>query len=227
MFLKTICSLSLSLSVQNLVFGISLFVFNAFTTFSGQYMYSDVYMTLFNVIFTALTPIIIGIFDRDVDREKGLQYPALYKQGEPDGQKKSLHHLFETVLMLSELPSPASFWNVLRPSDSHSGLTSFVTALTPPPSSRDPPPTPGQHNTYFNFWSIAGWLGTAIMQNAIIMILVLIGCRPTIIDRAAGNVYGSYEVCTPLPRGQRAMFMAPMRYECSPLPRRCFCGDRA
>ena len=28
-----------------------------------------------------LTPIIIGIFDRDVDREKGLQYPALYKQG--------------------------------------------------------------------------------------------------------------------------------------------------
>ena len=41
-------------SLQNLVFGISIFVFNAFTNFSGQYMYSDVYMTLFNVIFTAV-----------------------------------------------------------------------------------------------------------------------------------------------------------------------------
>lgn len=38
-------------------------------------------MTLFNVIFTALTPIIIGIFDRDVDREMGLRFPQLYRQG--------------------------------------------------------------------------------------------------------------------------------------------------
>ena len=50
-------------------------------------MYSDVYMTLFNVVFTALTPIVIGIFDRDVDRDKGLQYPALYKQGESRRQR--------------------------------------------------------------------------------------------------------------------------------------------
>ena len=56
-------------------------MFNAFTKFSGQYMYSDVYMTLFNVVFTALTPIIIGIFDRDVDRDMAMHYPAMYKQG--------------------------------------------------------------------------------------------------------------------------------------------------
>ena len=76
--------------LQNLVFGISLFVYNGFTTFSGQYIYSDVYMTLFNVVFTALTPIVIGIFDRDVDREKGLQYPALYKQGERRPSKATI-----------------------------------------------------------------------------------------------------------------------------------------
>ena len=51
---------------------------------SGQYIYNDVYMTLFNVIFTALTPIIIGIFDRDLDREAGYKYPQLYKQGGRD-----------------------------------------------------------------------------------------------------------------------------------------------
>jgi phospholipid-transporting ATPase len=38
-------------------------------------------MTLFNVIFTALTPLAIGIFDRDVDRDMGLRFPSLYKQG--------------------------------------------------------------------------------------------------------------------------------------------------
>ena len=46
--------------LPNLVFGISIFVFNAFTNFSGQYMYSDVYMTLFNVIFTAVRLGFIG-----------------------------------------------------------------------------------------------------------------------------------------------------------------------
>jgi magnesium-transporting ATPase (P-type) len=67
--------------VQNLLFGITIFVFNAFTNFSGQYMYSDVYMTLFNVVFTALTPIVIGLFDKDVDKGMCLKYPALYKEG--------------------------------------------------------------------------------------------------------------------------------------------------
>ncbi|KAG1671350.1 hypothetical protein FOA52_002960 [Chlamydomonas sp. UWO 241] len=65
---------------KNLCFGITLFAYNGFTTFSGQYMYSDVYMTLFNVVFTALTPIVIGIFDRDVDRAKAYKYPKMYRQ---------------------------------------------------------------------------------------------------------------------------------------------------
>ncbi len=38
-------------------------------------------MTLYNVVFTSLTPGVIGIFDRDVDREMGLRFPTLYKQG--------------------------------------------------------------------------------------------------------------------------------------------------
>ena len=35
--------------MQNILFGVTLFAYNAFTGFSGQYLYSDVYMTLFNV----------------------------------------------------------------------------------------------------------------------------------------------------------------------------------
>eukprot|EP00195_Chlamydomonas_chlamydogama_P002386 CAMPEP_0202922204 /NCGR_PEP_ID=MMETSP1392-20130828/77797_1 /ASSEMBLY_ACC=CAM_ASM_000868 /TAXON_ID=225041 /ORGANISM="Chlamydomonas chlamydogama, Strain SAG 11-48b" /LENGTH=1321 /DNA_ID=CAMNT_0049615821 /DNA_START=167 /DNA_END=4132 /DNA_ORIENTATION=- len=117
---------------KNLLFGVTIFAYNAFTNFSGQYIYNDVYMTLFNVIFTALTPIVIGIFDRDVDRELGLKYPALYRQG--------------------------------------------------------------QKNTYFNFWAITGWLATSLLQCAIIMVLVLVGCYPTMIDREGGDPFTMYEV---------------------------------
>lgn len=38
-------------------------------------------MTLFNILFTSLTPLAIGIFDRDVTREQCIKYPGMYKQG--------------------------------------------------------------------------------------------------------------------------------------------------
>ena len=43
--------------------------------------YNDFYMTLFNILFTSLMPLAIGIFDRDVDRKKCIKYPSMYKQG--------------------------------------------------------------------------------------------------------------------------------------------------
>ena len=67
---------------KNLLFGLTLFAYNAFAAFSGQYLYSDVYMLLYNSLFVFLTPLVIGIFDRDVDKEMGLKYPGLYRQGE-------------------------------------------------------------------------------------------------------------------------------------------------
>lgn len=66
---------------KNMLFGTTIFCYNAFTAFSGQFIYNDFYMTLYNVVFTALTPIVIGMFDRDLDKEMGLKYPGLYCQG--------------------------------------------------------------------------------------------------------------------------------------------------
>ncbi|KAF5839585.1 HAD-like domain-containing protein [Dunaliella salina] len=66
---------------KNLMFGVTIFIFNAFALFSGQFMYNDFYMTLFNILFTSLMPLAIGIFDRDVDRKKCIKYPSMYKQG--------------------------------------------------------------------------------------------------------------------------------------------------
>ena len=66
---------------KNLLFGSTIFVYNAFALFSGQPIYNDFYMTLFNVVFTAAAPLVVGWFDRDLDKEYGIKYPQLYKEG--------------------------------------------------------------------------------------------------------------------------------------------------
>lgn len=47
-----------------------------------QPIYNDFYMTLFNVVFTAAAPLVVGWFDRDLDKDAGLRFPFLYKDGE-------------------------------------------------------------------------------------------------------------------------------------------------
>jgi phospholipid-transporting ATPase len=71
---------------KNLLYGSTIFVYNAFSLFSGQPIYNDFYMTLFNVVFTAAAPLVVGWFDRDLDKNMGLKYPFLYKEGE-DGAR--------------------------------------------------------------------------------------------------------------------------------------------
>ena len=41
-----------------------------------QWLAADFYMSLYNVIFTVLPPLVIGIFDQDVDREMSRLHPG-------------------------------------------------------------------------------------------------------------------------------------------------------
>ncbi|KAJ0746731.1 putative P-type phospholipid transporter [Helianthus annuus] len=66
---------------KNIAFGLTLFYFEAFTGFSGQSVYDDWYMLLFNVVLTSLPVISLGVFEQDVSSEICLQFPALYQQG--------------------------------------------------------------------------------------------------------------------------------------------------
>ncbi|CAL5327894.1 unnamed protein product [Camellia sinensis] len=66
---------------KNIAFGLTIFYFEAFTGFSGQSVYDDWYMLLFNVILTSLPVISLGVFEQDVSSEICLQFPALYQQG--------------------------------------------------------------------------------------------------------------------------------------------------
>ncbi|KAG0465417.1 hypothetical protein HPP92_019581 [Vanilla planifolia] len=66
---------------KNIAFGLTIFYFEAFTAFSGQSIYDDWYMLLFNVILTSLPVISLGVFEQDVSSEVCLQFAALYQQG--------------------------------------------------------------------------------------------------------------------------------------------------
>ena len=48
---------------------------------SGQPIYNDFYMTMFNVVFTATAPLVVGWFDRDLDKGYGPRFPLLYREG--------------------------------------------------------------------------------------------------------------------------------------------------
>ncbi|XP_042401682.1 probable phospholipid-transporting ATPase 4 isoform X1 [Zingiber officinale] len=66
---------------KNIAFGLTIFFYEAYTGFSGQSVYDDWYMILFNVVLTSLPVITLGVFEQDVSSEVCLQFPALYQQG--------------------------------------------------------------------------------------------------------------------------------------------------
>ncbi|KAH7865566.1 hypothetical protein Vadar_008338 [Vaccinium darrowii] len=66
---------------KNIAFGLTLFYFEAFTGFSGQKVYDDWSMMVFNFVLTSLPAISLGVFEQDVSADICLQFPALYQQG--------------------------------------------------------------------------------------------------------------------------------------------------
>ncbi|KAJ0974205.1 hypothetical protein J5N97_016170 [Dioscorea zingiberensis] len=66
---------------KNLTFTLTQFWFTFQTGFSGQRFYDDWFQSLYNVIFTALPVIIVGLFDKDVSASLSKQNPELYKEG--------------------------------------------------------------------------------------------------------------------------------------------------
>ena len=51
---------------KNITFGFTLFLYEAYTSFSGQAAYNDWFMSFYNVFFTSLPAIALGVFDQDV-----------------------------------------------------------------------------------------------------------------------------------------------------------------
>ncbi|KAK1372779.1 P-type ATPase, subfamily IV [Heracleum sosnowskyi] len=66
---------------KNLTFTLTQFYFTFQTGFSGQRFYDDWFQTLYNVIFTSLPVIFVGLLDKDVSAFLSKKYPELYREG--------------------------------------------------------------------------------------------------------------------------------------------------
>ncbi|KAL8475468.1 hypothetical protein ACS0TY_028212 [Phlomoides rotata] len=66
---------------KNVAFGFTLFWYEAHASFSGQPAYNDWAMSCYNVFFTSLPVIALGVFDQDVSARLCLKYPKLYQEG--------------------------------------------------------------------------------------------------------------------------------------------------
>ncbi|KAK9278755.1 hypothetical protein L1049_028332 [Liquidambar formosana] len=66
---------------KNIAFGFTLFFYEAYSSFSGQTEYNDWYLSFYNVFFTSLPVIALGVFDQDVSSRFCLKFPLLYQEG--------------------------------------------------------------------------------------------------------------------------------------------------
>ncbi|XP_042413371.1 putative phospholipid-transporting ATPase 9 [Zingiber officinale] len=66
---------------KNITFGVTLFLYEAYASFSGKTAYNDWFLSLYNVIFTSLPVIALGVFDQDVSARFCLKFPMLYQEG--------------------------------------------------------------------------------------------------------------------------------------------------
>ncbi|KAL8035266.1 hypothetical protein ABFX02_12G086200 [Erythranthe guttata] len=66
---------------KNITFGFTVFLYEAYASFSGQPAYNDWFLSLYNVFFTSLPVIALGVFDQDVSARFCLKFPLLYQEG--------------------------------------------------------------------------------------------------------------------------------------------------
>ncbi|KAL0352712.1 UNVERIFIED_CONTAM: putative phospholipid-transporting ATPase 5 [Sesamum angustifolium] len=79
---KRISKMILYFVYKNIAFGLTLFYYNTFTGFSGQDLYDDWYMVMFNVLLTSLPVISLGVLEQNVSSDVCLKFPALYQEGQ-------------------------------------------------------------------------------------------------------------------------------------------------
>lgn len=66
---------------KNVIFSVALFWYGIFNNFDGSYLFEYTYLTFYNLAFTSLPVIFLGILDQDVNDVVSLLVPQLYRSG--------------------------------------------------------------------------------------------------------------------------------------------------
>ncbi|RDW39818.1 hypothetical protein B0I73DRAFT_131313 [Yarrowia lipolytica] len=78
---RRIAELTANLFYKNIVFAMTIFWFQVHTAMDGVMLFDYTYITLFNLAFTSLPVILLGIFDQDVSWQISIAVPQLYRRG--------------------------------------------------------------------------------------------------------------------------------------------------
>ncbi|KAF8472612.1 hypothetical protein BDZ91DRAFT_652444 [Kalaharituber pfeilii] len=66
---------------KNIVWTVALFWYQLYNSFDGSYLFEYTYILLYNLAFTSLPIILMGILDQDVSDKVSLAVPQLYRRG--------------------------------------------------------------------------------------------------------------------------------------------------
>lgn len=66
---------------KNMIFTLALFWFGIYNDYDGSYLFEYTYLTFYNLAFTSIPVILLGIFDQDVSDTISLVFPQLYRVG--------------------------------------------------------------------------------------------------------------------------------------------------
>ncbi|GAA5939061.1 uncharacterized protein JCM15063_004409 [Sporobolomyces koalae] len=66
---------------KNIVWTLTLFLYQGFCNFNSTYMYEYTLIMLFNLVFTSLPVAALGILDQDISAQFSMAYPQLYRRG--------------------------------------------------------------------------------------------------------------------------------------------------
>ncbi|XP_034648534.1 phospholipid-transporting ATPase ID [Trachemys scripta elegans] len=67
---------------KNFAFTMVHFWFGFFCGFSAQTVYDQYFITLYNIVYTSLPVLAMGVFDQDVTEQRSMEYPKLYEPGQ-------------------------------------------------------------------------------------------------------------------------------------------------
>uniref|UniRef100_A0A8C0R532 Phospholipid-transporting ATPase n=1 Tax=Canis lupus dingo TaxID=286419 RepID=A0A8C0R532_CANLU len=120
---------------KNFAFTLVHFWYSFFNGYSAQTAYEDWFITLYNVLYSSLPVLLMGLLDQDVSDKLSLRFPGLYVVGQRDllfNYKKffvSLVHGILTSMILFFIPLGAYLQTVGQDGEAPSDYQSFAVTI--------------------------------------------------------------------------------------------------
>ncbi|KAK8739932.1 hypothetical protein OTU49_003271 [Cherax quadricarinatus] len=114
---------------KNASFVLILLCYQLYNGFSGSSMIDQMYLMVFNLLFTSIPPILVGIYDKDAPAEVLLAQPRLYVQGR-EGRLYKPHSFWVNILDAVYQSIVLFFFSAVLHEDSNTGMYQFGMTVT-------------------------------------------------------------------------------------------------